>query len=97
MASAVVYSGGAFFFDMLVLLLILTIANTGILTFQLLRGQQWRLKALPKEGPEAAERPFTVVLATENGASARDAFLAQVLKDGETVEFCEGSVRRGIR
>ena len=82
---------------MLEALLVITLVNTGALAFLLFGGERWRLKKLPTEKSEAGDRPFTVVLATPSGAAARDVFLAQPLKDGETVEFCENGVRRGLR
>ena len=87
---------------MLELLLVLTLVNTGALAVQLFGMPRlpWLQKVeapLSLEEPEALERPFTVVLATASGARARDTFLSQELKEGETAEFCENGVRRGLR
>jgi len=82
---------------MLELLLVLTLLNTGALAFQLFGHQRWRLKSLPESKAEKGKQPFTVTLATPSGASARDIFLEQALGEGETVEFCENGVRRGLR
>ena len=85
---------------MLETLLVITLVNTAALT-ALLFGYSWKPKEeepeLPQEIPVERERPFTVVFSTELGASARDCFLALPKKDGETVEFYEGDVRRGVR
>lgn len=87
---------------MIELLLVLTLVNTGALAVQLFGVPRFLLRkvkeeVLPQAEPEVLERPFTVMLATARGASARDCFLALSLKDGETVEFCENGVRRGLR
>ena len=85
---------------MLETLLVITLVNTAALT-ALLFGYRWTPKVeepeLPQEIPVERERPFTVVFSTELGASARDCFLALPKKDGETVEFYEDDVRRGVR
>ena len=81
------------------LLLVLLLVNTGFLVerrFPL----PWK-KVIEPPLPQAAlpepDGRFTVTLSTEHGASARDTFLSAVLKEGETMEFCENGVRRGLR
>ena len=82
---------------MLEALLVVTLVNTVMLTVILLGYQRTPKRELPQEVTEERERPFTVVFSTELGASARDCFLALEKKDSETVEFFEGSARRGVR
>ena len=84
---------------MLETILVITLVNTAFLVerrFPL----PWRKTVEPPLPQAVLAEPdgrFTVTLSTEHGANARDTFLNVVLKEGETAEFCENGVRRGLR